>query len=214
MIIHNKPVAQAGKPLGEAKKVLVMLHGRGDSAQAFIQLARELEVTDFTFLAIQAIQNTWYPYSFLMPLERNEPQLSLSLSGIAELLDDLQGLYFQKKDIYFLGFSQGACLTLEFCARNADRYGGIIAFTGGLLGEQVNTSLYQGNFQGTPIFIGASDHDPHVPEERIDASEVVLNRMGALINKKIYPNMGHTINADEISIANSILNGTSNHQAL
>ena len=214
MIIHNKPVAQAGMPLGKGKKVLVMLHGRGDSAQAFIQLADELEVTDFTFLAIQAIQNTWYPHSFLMPLERNEPQLSLSLSGIAELLDDLQGLYFQKKDIYFLGFSQGACLTLEFCARNADRYGGIIAFTGGLLGEQVNTSLYKGNFQGTPIFIGASDHDPHVPEERIDASEVVLNRMGALVTKKIYPNMGHTINGDEINIANSILNHTSNHQAL
>ena len=191
-----------------------MLHGRGDSAQAFIQLAQELEVTDFAFLAIQAIQNTWYPHSFLMPLERNEPQLSLSLSGIAELLDDLQGLYFQKKDIYFLGFSQGACLTLEFCARNADRCGGIIAFTGGLLGEQVNMSLYKGNFQGTPIFIGASDHDPHVPEERIDASEVVLNRMGALVTKKIYPNLGHTINDDEINIANSILNHTSNHQAL
>lgn len=214
MIIHNKPVAQAGKPLGKAKKVLVMLHGRGDSARAFIQLAHELEVTDFTFLAIQAIQNTWYPHSFLMPLERNEPQLSLSLSGIAELLDDLQGLYFQKKDIYFLGFSQGACLTLEFCARNADRYGGIITFTGGLLGEQVDTSLYKGNFQGTPIFIGASDHDPHVPEERIDASEVVLNRMGALVTKKIYPNLSHTINDDEISIANSILNDTTNHQAL
>lgn len=206
MIIHNEPVAMAGKTLGEAKKALIMLHGRGDSGRSFIQLANELDADDFVFLAPQAIQNTWYPKSFLARLNQNEPQLSLSLAGLSELLDNLQGLHFKAKDIYFLGFSQGACLTLEFCARNARRYGGIIAFTGGLLGEKIITSNYNGNFGGTPIFIGASDHDPHVPEARIDESQEVLKEMGALVTKKIYPGMGHTINEEELTIAGLILN--------
>lgn len=206
MIINNKPVAKAGVPLSSAKKALIMVHGRGDIAKNFIRLSEELEVPDFTVLAPQAIQNTWYPRSFLVPLSQNEPQLSLSLSGLSELMDDLQGLHFKTNDIYFLGFSQGACLTLEFCARNANRYGGIIAFTGGLLGEEVDKANYKGNFQGTPIFIGASDNDPHVPEERIDASEIILSEMGAVVTKMIYPGLEHTINQDEINSANALLN--------
>ena len=208
MIIHNEPVMKAGDPLDKAKKVLIMSHGRGDSAASFIRFSEELEMTGFSFLAIQAIQNTWYPYSFLAPLSQNEPQLSMSLGGLSELLDNVRGLGFKPQDIYFLGFSQGACLTLEFCARNAQRYGGIIALTGGLLGEEINTSNYEGDFQGTNVFIGASDHDPHVPEYRIDESEVILGNMGATVTKKIYPGMGHVINRDEISIAREILSGT------
>ena len=205
MIIHNEPVATAGQPLDQAKKALIMLHGRGDRAESFIRLAQELNTSDFAFLAPQAIQNTWYPHSFLKPLEQNEPQLSLSLSGVHELIDNLQGLHFGYEDIYFLGFSQGACLSLEYTARNARRYGGIIAFTGGLLGDTVDVSNYEGDFDGTPIFIGSSDHDPHVPEERIDESEVILKQMGASVTKKIYPGLGHTINDDEITHANNIL---------
>lgn len=208
MIIHNESVAQTGEPLSKAKKVLVMLHGRGDRAQNFLHLAKELEISGFVVLAPQAIQNTWYPYSFLAPLSQNEPQLSLSLSGLSELMDNLEGLNFHNEDIFFLGYSQGACLTLEFCARHAHRYGGIIAFTGGLLGDEIDATSYVGNFQHTPIFIGASDHDPHVPEARIDESEVVLRNLGANVTKKIYAGMGHTINRDEINIANAILNGT------
>ncbi len=208
MIIHNETVAQTGEPIGKAKKVLVMLHGRGDQAKNFIHLAKELTLPGFAVLAPQAIQNTWYPYSFLAPLSKNEPQLSLSLSGLSELMDDLDGLSVQKKDIFFLGFSQGACLALEFCARHANRYGGIIAFTGGLLGDQIEMGSYAGNFQQTPIFIGSSDHDPHVPEERINESEEILSNLGAKVTKKIYPGMGHTINKDEIDRANAILNRT------
>lgn len=209
MIIHNKPVAQAGKPLNEAKKVLVMLHGRGGNAEDFIQLSQQLAVEDFAFLAPQAIRNTWYPYSFLEPIEKNEPQFSLSLSGLSELLDDLEGLRFSSHQIYFMGFSQGACLALDFCARNAKQYGGIIAFTGGLIGEKVNTSHYHGNFEGTPIFIGSSDRDLHVPADRIDESVEVLTNLGAQVHKEIYPGMGHTIIEDEIKIAELILNGQS-----
>ena len=205
MIIHNEPVTTAGQPLDQAKKALIMLHGRGDRAESFIRLAQELDTSDFAFLAPQAIQNTWYPHSFLKPLEQNEPQLSLSLSGVHELIDNLRGLRFGYEDIYFLGFSQGACLSLEYTARHARRYGGVIAFTGGLLGDTVDVSNYEGDFDGTPIFIGSSDHDPHVPEERIDESEVILKQMGASVTKKIYPNLGHTINDDEITNANNFL---------
>lgn len=211
MIIHNKPVAKAGRPLSEAKKVLVMLHGRGGNAKDFVQLSEQLSVEDFAFLAPQAIQSTWYPYSFLAPVEKNEPQLSLSLSGLSELLDDINGLGFSSPHIYFLGFSQGACLALEFCARHAKRYGGIIAFTGGLIGEKINTSYYRGDFEGTPIFIGSSDHDLHVPKNRIDESEEVLTNLGAQVYKKIYPGMGHTIIQDEIEITERILNEQSLH---
>jgi phospholipase/carboxylesterase len=208
MIIHNQPVQQAGKPLSAAGKVLIMVHGRGDSAKSFIGLSDELNapVDEFAFLAIQAIQNTWYPYSFLAPVNQNEPNLSLSLSGMSELLDDLMGLRFSSSQIYFLGFSQGACLTLEFCARHAKRYGGIIAFTGGLIGESLIRTNYKGNFEGTPIFIGASKHDPHVPESRIEESQVILESMGANVIKKIYPGSRHTINQDELMMASLILN--------
>ncbi|MDO1449950.1 phospholipase [Rhodocytophaga aerolata] len=208
MIIHNQPVQHAGNPLSVARKVLIMVHGRGDSAKSFIGLSSELNasVDEFAFLAIQAIQNTWYPYSFLAPVNQNEPNLSLSLSAVSELLDDLMGLRFSTSQIYFLAFSQGACLTLEFCARHAKRYGGVIAFTGGLIGESLTRTNYKGNFEGTPIFIGSSEHDPHVPESRIEESQVILESMGANVIKKIYPGLGHTINHDELMMASLILN--------
>ena len=208
MIIHNEPVATAGVPLGEAKKVLIMLHGRGDRAASFVRLVQELNAPGFACLAPQAIRNTWYPHSFLMPLAENEPQLSLSLSGVHELVDNVSGLGFAAERIYFLGFSQGACLSLEYTARHAKRYGGVIALTGGLLGDIVDVSNYAGSFDGTPIFIGSSDHDPHVPEVRIDASEVILRQLGAEVTKKIYPGLGHTINDDELQRANALLNAS------
>lgn len=208
MYVNDQHVAQAGLPLDTANKVLVMLHGRGDSATAFIQLANQLQLLDFAIVALQAKQNTWYPYSFLEPLNYNEPQLSNSMFSVNTLLSTLKSQGYTLQDIYMLGFSQGACLLLEYSARNATRYGGIIAFTGGLLGNEVDQSLYHGNFEGTPIFIGASDLDPHVPESRIDVSETILSNMGAAVTKKIYPGMGHTINTDEINIANAILNNS------
>ena len=205
MIIHNEPVATAGAPLSSAKKVVVMLHGRGDRADNFIQFSQEFSVEQTAFLAPQAIQNTWYPFSFMEAVERNEPQLSLSLGGVAELMDNLEGLSFAPENIYLLGFSQGACLSLEYAARHAQRYGGIIALTGGLIGERIDESNYAGDFEGTPIFIGSSDHDPHVPEARIDESERVLASRGAEVTKTIYPGIGHTIVQEEIDVAQRML---------
>jgi len=207
MMIHNEPVVQAGQSLQGAKNVLVMVHGRGDSAQSFIHLAKELDIPgDFAIIAIQAIGNTWYPYSFLAPVSQNEPQLTQSLDGLKEVYDNLMELDFKPGNIFFLGFSQGACLTLEFCARHAKNYGGVVAFTGGLIGREINTADYHGEFENTPIFIGSSDIDPHVPLHRIEQSESILNAMGAHVIKRIYPGMGHIINQDEIQMANLILN--------
>ncbi len=206
MIVHNQQVEQSGKSLTDAKKALILLHGRGDRAQSFIQLAKELDISDdFVVLAIQAIQNTWYPYGFMVPRLQNEPQLTSSLDAIAEVVHNLYEFDILAEDIYFLGFSQGACLTLEYVARNSKRYGGVIAFTGGLIGEHLDVRLYSGTFEEMTIFIGSSDNDPHVPESRINESESVLKKMGAKVVKKIYPGMGHTINRDEIEIANLIL---------
>ena len=182
-----------------------MLHGRGDRAENFVQFSQELSAEKTAFLAPQAIQNTWYPFSFMEAVERNEPQLSLSLSGVVELMDNLEGLGFAARNIYLLGFSQGACLSLEYGARHARHYGGIIAFTGGLIGQRINTANYSGDFEETPVFIGSSDHDPHVPEERIDESEQVLADMGAAVTKTIYPGIGHTIVQEEIDVAQRML---------
>lgn len=204
MISNHRAVS--GLPLGEAKKVLIMLHGRGDSAGSFIGLAQELEIPDFTVIALQAKQNTWYPYSFLAPVSSNQPFLDDSLDEIKMLSAELYDQGFASGQIYFLGFSQGACLTLEFTARNAKKYGGIIAFTGGLIGEHLSYSEYAGDFEHTPVFIGSSDRDPHVPEQRIHESVAVIEKMGASVEKVIYPGMGHTINREEMEKANTVLN--------
>ena len=205
MTAHRKNVVISGKPLGEAGKVLIMIHGRGATAESIISIAAHLKVNDFTLLAPQATNNTWYPYSFLTPPDQNEPWLSSALDLLSSIVNDLAEKKIDPKNIYFLGFSQGACLTLEYVTRNAKQYGGVIAFTGGLIGDKINTDNYKGDFSGTSIFIGTSDPDPHVPVERVNATEIILQSMNADVTKKIYKNMGHTINQEEIGYANEIL---------
>lgn len=195
----------AGISLKEAKKALIMLHGRGASAHDILSISKYLEVSDFALIAPQAENNTWYPYSFLAPIPQNEPSLSKSLDRIAEVVAQVQENGIEKENIYFLGFSQGACLSLEFVARNAARYGGVVAFTGGLVGDHLSEGNYTGTFKNTPIFIGTSNPDVHVPVERVNESEVILTKMGASVTKKIYDNMGHTINQDEIDLANQLV---------
>lgn len=192
-------------PLKDAKKALIMIHGRGASAHDILSLSQHLEVNDFALIAPQADNHTWYPYSFLAPLEQNEPSLSKSLETIAATVEALEENGIKKEDIYFLGFSQGACLSLEFVARNATRYGGVVAFTGGLIGATLSDENYTGSFENTPIFIGTSNPDIHVPVERVNETETILKKMGALVTKKIYDNMGHTINQDEIDLANRLI---------
>jgi predicted esterase len=197
---------QAGAPIDEARLVAVMLHGRGAGAQDILNLSEEFSARDVAYLAPQAAGNTWYPYSFLMPIEQNEPSLSSALHVIETLLASLAEKKFTADRVALMGFSQGACLTLEFAARHAQRYALVAAFSGGLIGPPGTARNYSGSFEGTPVFLGCSDIDPHIPVERVHESADVLTRMGAAVTKKIYPHMGHTINESEIEIVDELLN--------
>jgi phospholipase/carboxylesterase len=203
--MHTKNIIAAGKELNANSRVLIMLHGRGGSAEDILSLSSHLEVKDFTLLAPQATNHTWYPYSFLAPLAQNEPWLSSALDILKDLLDDLYSKGIASENIYFGGFSQGACLALEFVTRNANKYGGIAAFTGGLIGDKIYNENYKGDFGGTPVFIGTSDPDPHVPVERVYATTNILKSMDAFVTEKVYTNMGHTIIHDEIEKANALI---------
>ncbi len=203
--MHKKNIITAGRELNATSKVLIMLHGRGASAEDILSLSSHLDVKDFTLLAPQATNNSWYPYSFLAPPSQNEPWLSSALKLLKELLDDIVSKGVPAANIYFAGFSQGACLTLEFVAQNATRYGGVVAFTGGLIGDKIYNENYKGDFDGTPIFIGTSNPDPHVPVERVYATSNILRDMNAAVTEKVYNNMGHTINQDEIDNANKLV---------
>ncbi|MEP6594921.1 MAG: dienelactone hydrolase family protein [Ginsengibacter sp.] len=203
--MHKKNIVTTGRELSSKSKVLVMLHGRGAGAQDILSLAPSLNVKDFTLLAPQATNNTWYPYSFLTPPSQNEPWLSSALALLKEILNDLYNQNIPSENIYFTGFSQGACLTLEFVTRNASKYGGVAAFTGGLIGDKIYSENYKGDFQNTPVFIGTSDPDPHVPVERVYATANILKNMNAVVTEKVYNNMGHTIIQDEIDNANQLV---------
>ena len=203
--MHQKHVLVKGKKLGEAERVLVMLHGRGANAEDILSLATYLKVDEFTLLAPQATNNTWYPNSFLAPPYTNEPWLSSAISIIDEITDDINGNGISNSNIFYLGFSQGACLTLEYVTRNAQRFGGVVAFTGGLIGDKIYEQHYTGDFESTPVFIGTSDPDPHVPVQRVQDSVKQIRSMNALVTEKIYKNMGHTINEDEIEMVNNLI---------
>jgi len=203
--VHQKKIITAGKKIDEAKKALVMLHGRGASAEDIIGLASYLSVNDFAQLAPQATNYTWYPYSFLAPPQQNEPWLSSALELISEIVQDINRTGIQDFHIYFLGFSQGACLTLEFVTRNARRWGGIVAFTGGLIGDRIYEENYKGDFDGTPVFIGTGDPDPHVPVGRVHDTVSIIKKMNGSVTEKIYPNRGHTVSQDEIDSANELI---------
>ena len=203
--MHQKNVLLKGSKLGEAERVLVMLHGRGANAEDILSMADYLNVQTFTLLAPQATGNTWYPNSFLAPPYTNEPWLSSAISLIEDITDDITAKGIDYNHIFFLGFSQGACLTLEYVTRNAKRYGGVVAFTGGLIGDRIYEQNYTGDFGSTPVFIGTSDPDPHVPVQRVHDSVKILKEMNAQVTEKIYKNMGHTINEDEIEIVNNLI---------
>jgi phospholipase/carboxylesterase len=201
MYTHSKQITTAGTPIAQAKKVLIMLHGRGASANSILSLASSLPLPDTAIIAPQAAQNSWYPYSFMAPAEDNEPALSSALAVIDQVVNDIVTQGIQKKNIYILGFSQGACLTLEYVARHGDTYGGVIAFTGGLIGEELNTTPYSGDFAGTPILITTGDPDPHVPLSRVEESVAQLKAMNANVLLKVYKGRPHTIIEEELELA-------------
>ncbi len=205
-------VVRAGVPIEKAHKVLIMLHGRGATAKDILALSSNLHVKDFHLIAPEAKGNSWYPFSFLTAIEDNQPYLDHALNLLKEVLDSVLAVGgFSSQDVFILGFSQGACLALEFAARNAALYGGVIAFTGGLIGETLKPNFYLGTFQHTAIFIGNSDKDPHVPLSRSTESKVILESLGAKVILKVYPDMPHTITKEEIDYVNQFILTTVRH---
>lgn len=203
--MHQKNIITSGKKISEAKKALIMVHGRGGSAEDILSLSTHLDVKDYALFAPQATNHSWYPHSFLAAPTNNEPWLSSALQVLNDTVIELIANGISKDNIFFLGFSQGACLTLEYVSRNATKYGGVVAFTGGLIGDKIYTENYSGDFNNTPFFIGTSNPDPHVPVERVQSTSAILKDMNADLTLKIYNNMGHTISQDEINIVNELL---------
>ncbi len=199
------PVQQRGELLETAKAAMVMIHGRGATAESILSLVNEIAVPGFAYLAPQAAGQTWYPYPFLSPLEANEPALTSALKKIGRVVKQVEAAGIQSQNIMLLGFSQGACLMLEYAARNAQRYGGVAGLSGGLIGADGTSRDYLGSLDHTPVFVGCSDIDSHIPLARVNEAADVLGRLGGDITKRIYPRMGHTINQDEIDFVRGMM---------
>jgi predicted esterase len=201
----GQPVLAWGKPLGQAPIAVIMIHGRGAGPENILELAPVIGHSHATYLAPAAANNTWYPYSFMTEIAKNEPFLSSALSVVGSLVSEIENAGITRDHIVVMGFSQGACLTTEFAIRNASRFGGFVAFSGGAIGPAGTKWDERGRFDGTPMFFGCSDVDPHIPEERVRESAEVTARMGADVTTRIYPGMGHIVNDDEIAHARGML---------
>jgi predicted esterase len=182
-----------------------MVHGRGADAQDILSLAPQLARPGFAYLAPEAAGNTWYPNSFLAPIASNEPYLSSALALLDTLVAQVVAAGIPLERTMLLGFSQGACLTLEYAARHAQRYGGVVGWTGGLIGPDDTPRDYAGSLAGTPVFLGCSDADFHIPKPRVDLTAAVLQQLGGAVTKRIYPNMGHTVNQDEVDFVREMM---------
>jgi predicted esterase len=201
----REQVLAAGAPLAEAAAAMLMIHGRGASARDILTLAAEVDAPGLAYVAPQAAGNTWYPLPFLAPMEQNEPYLSSALRQVGEVLAEMTAAGMPPERIVLLGFSQGACLASEFAARNARRYGGLAALSGGLIGPPGTPRDYAGSLDGTPAFFGCSDVDPHIPKARVEESAEVLRRLGGEVTLRLYRGLGHTVNADELEHVRAML---------
>lgn len=205
MYTHDKQFIKAGKPFNETDKAIIMIHGRGGSAEDIASLQRFLHLEDMAIYAPQATNNSWYPYSFIAPEESNQPALDSAIAILGDAVTEIKANGVAEENIYFLGFSQGACLTLEFVGRNAKKYGGVVAFTGGLIGEQLQEDRYKGDFKQTPILITTGDPDPHVPLLRVEKSVSILESLGAEVNLKVFEGKMHSISKEELDLANKLI---------
>ncbi|AFZ65743.1 VOC family protein [Deinococcus peraridilitoris] len=202
---QGQPLLTAGRTPQQARAAVLLVHGRGGSAQDILGLSQAFGMSAFAYLAPQAQGNTWYPQSFLAPMPHNEPDLSSGLQAIEDTLSTLEQAGIAREHVMLGGFSQGACLVSEFVARNAHRYGGVFAFSGGVIGPDGTPRDYPGSLDGTPVFLGCSDRDPHIPLQRVEESAEVFERLGGQVDKRIYPGMGHLINEDEIAAVQAML---------
>src|SRR5437667_9746179 len=197
-------VLHAGAPIAKAHAAMLLVHGRGASAADIMTVGQELMHPDFAYLAPQAAGNAWYPNPFTVPIDSNEPHFSSAISVLEEVLANITE-HVPPERVILLGFSQGACLTLEFCARHARRYGGVVGFSGGLIGPDGTPRDYAGKFESTPLFLGCSDKDPHIPRERVELTASIMQQLGGDVTAKLYPNLAHTVNADEIRFVRTIM---------
>lgn len=202
---QNQRVLSAGTPLNKATSAMILLHGRGSSAEDIAGLRQMLPMGGMSYLAPQAAGGTWYPYRFIAPVEVNEPHLSSALAAVDQLVEQAHAAGIPFGKIVLAGFSQGACLAVEYAARSPRRYGGLLIFSGGLIGERIDTARYQGSLDGTPAFIGCDARDFHIPLERVQETTAQLRAMGAVVTERIYQNMGHTVSDDEIAEAQKLL---------
>lgn len=202
---HLKKAVESGQPLLTAKKALIMLHGRGASAQDILSLKEYLPLDAFYIVAPEATSFTWYPYSFMAPIKQNEPWLGSALDLIKNVTDEIHQAGIAPGKTFILGFSQGACLALEFATRYAQPWGGVIAFTGGLIGDKIYAEHYHGDFKGTPVWISNSENDPHVPLARSEDSKSLMASMGATVTLQVYPGRQHAILQEELDGAGALL---------
>lgn len=202
---QGQPVLTVGEPLERARGALLMLHGRGATAADILSFAGALAQPGFAYLAPRAAGNSWYPNSFLDPIARNEPALSSAFALLERLLARIAAAGIPSERTILLGFSQGACLALEYVARHARRYGGAVGWSGGLIGPDDTSRAYSGSLDGTPVFLGCSDRDPYIPRSRVDLTADVLRRLGGAVTERIYPGMGHTVNQDEIDAVRAMM---------
>lgn len=202
---QNQSTATAGLDPEEAEAAMILIHGRGATAQSMLMFADEFQADNLHYRAIQASGNTWYPRSFMAPKEMNEPGISSGLQAIFDQVSKLNNAGISTDNIILLGFSQGACLTTEYAARHPQKYGAVVGFSGGLIGEQIYPDEYGGSLEQTPVFLGCSDRDPHIPKERVDETEQVFEQLNAKVTKRIYEGMGHTVNRDEIEFVRNLV---------
>jgi predicted esterase len=202
-----EPVLRHGPDPSAARLAVILVHGRGDSAAGILGLADHFDLADVAWLAPQAAGHAWYPYSFLAPMDQNQPGLDSGLRRIGGLVAALGTDGVPPARIVLMGFSQGACLVQEYAARHAQRYAALIGLSGGLIGPPGTPRDYAGSLEGTPVFLGCSDIDSHIPVERVHESAEVFRRMGAAVDERIYPGMGHTVNRDELDAVSRLLGG-------
>jgi predicted esterase len=201
----GQPILTAGAPIGDGRGVVIMVHGRNAGPQDILSLVPALDRSGLTYLAPAAANRTWYPYSFLTETASNEPDLSSALSVMQTLVDDTVARGIRRDRIVLLGFSQGACLVAETAVRRAAHYGGVLIFSGGLIGPPGTTWNASGSFAGTPVFLGCSDRDAHIPKWRVEESSEVFGRMGADVTRRLYPGTEHLVTEDEIAFAQRVL---------
>jgi len=200
-----QPVRGAGAPVAGAAAVMILFHGRGASAGDILSLSEHFAVDNVAYLAPEAAGHSWYPFSFLAPAVQNEPYLTSALGLVDTIIRSVEAEGVPAERIVLFGFSQGACVAAEYAARHARRYGGVVALTGGLIGAELRRENYRGDFAGTPALIGCSDVDPHIPLARVRETTAVMKSLGAAVDERIYPGLGHTVNADEVARVRAVL---------